>query len=182
MRGLLLVLYTALALGANPARADVAAAQALRAGDMRKLNFHEAAQALPEAVLLDMQDSPHALSQWQGRWVVVNFWATWCAPCRKEMPGLDRLAAQGDLAVVTVAVGRNPLPAIRKFFDENGLENLPILRDPKSALAREMGILGLPVTVILNPEGQEVGRLIGDAQWDTPEAQAMLAALMAPAG
>ncbi|MFV0493230.1 MAG: TlpA family protein disulfide reductase [Pseudorhodobacter sp.] len=180
MRRLLLVLYTALALGANPALADVVAAEAARTGDMRKLNFHDAAQTLPEVGLVDMEDAPRSLSEWKGRWVVVNFWATWCAPCRKEMPGLDRLATAGGPEVVTVAVGRNPVPAIRRFFEENNLENLPILRDPKSTLARQIGVFGLPVTVILNPEGQEIARLIGDAEWDGEEAQAVFEALIAP--
>lgn len=111
---------------------------------------------------------------------MLNFWATWCAPCRKEMPSLDRLAAtSGDsVAVVTVATGRNPPPAVKRFFEEIGVQNLPVLLDPKSALARKMGVFGLPLTVILNPEGQEVARLIGDAEWDSADARAMLDALI----
>ncbi|THD83566.1 TlpA family protein disulfide reductase [Aliigemmobacter aestuarii] len=178
LRSGLAVLYTALMFGANPAAADVAAADALRDGDMKKLAFAAAAE-IPQAALLTLDDQPASLSDYGGKWVLVNFWATWCPPCRKEMPGLDRLQAEmGDrLSVVTVATGRNPVPAIRKFWDEAGIENLPVLRDPGSELARGMGVMGLPVTVILNPEGQEVGRLIGDAEWDSPEAIAVLTAL-----
>jgi hypothetical protein len=98
------------------------------------------------------------------------------------MPGLDRLAddmSEAGLAVVTVATGRNPVPSIQRFFTEIEVKNLPGLRDPKSQLARSMGVLGLPVTMILNPEGQEVARLIGDAEWDSPEAKAVLTALIA---
>lgn len=178
LRSGLAVLYTALMFGANPAAADVAAADALRDGDMKKLAFAAAAD-IPQAALLTLDDQPASLSDYAGKWVVVNFWATWCPPCRKEMPGLDRLQAEmGDrLSVVTVATGRNPVPAIRKFWDEAGIENLPVLRDPGSELARGMGVMGLPVTVILNPEGQEIGRLMGDAEWDAPEAIAVLTAL-----
>jgi hypothetical protein len=78
-----------------------------------------------------------------------------------------------------VATGRNAVVQIEKFYAEAGVVNLPVLRDPKSELARAMGVLGLPVTVILNPEGQEVARLIGDAEWDSVAAQAVLRAMIA---
>ena len=177
MRKFLVVLYTAFLIGANPGWADVAA---LRDGDMKKLMFHEAAVTIPEVVLLDAEDGEHSLSDYRGKWVVLNFWATWCAPCRHEMPSLDRLqAALPEIAVVPVATGRNSVTGIERFFAEVSIANLPILRDPKSELARGMHVMGLPVTVILNPEGQEVARLIGDAEWDSDSAKAIMAALVA---
>ena len=178
MRMMMAVLYTALLVGANPVAADVPAAMALREGDMKKLAATEPPAALPEAVLIDMQDAPHSLDEYRGKWVVLNFWATWCAPCREEMPALDRLqAAMPGIAVLPVATGRNAPDAIDRFFTEAGVKNLTVLRDPKAELSRAMGVLALPVTVILNPEGQEVARLIGDAEWDSPEAQAVLKAM-----
>ena len=113
---------------------------------------------------------------------MVNFWATWCAPCRKEMPTLahlQTLMADEPVEVITVATGSNPVPAIRKFIDEIGATNLPLYRDTKQQLARQMGIMGLPVTVILDPRGQEVARLIGDADWDSESAISILKALSA---
>ena len=96
------------------------------------------------------------------------------------MPSLDRLqVALPEIAVVPVATGRNSVTGIEKFFEEAAIKTLPILRDPKSELARGMGVMGLPVTVILNPQGQEVARLIGDAEWDSAHAQTVLAAMMA---
>lgn len=175
MRKLLVVLYTALLLGANPVAADVAA---LRDGDMKKLALHEVPVELPKVVLLDATDGEHTLAEYSGKWVVLNFYATWCAPCRREMPSLDRLqTALPEIAVVPVATGRNTVEGLKRFFDDTGVVNLPILRDPTSELAHGMAILGLPVTVILNPEGQEVARLIGDAEWDSPNAVAVLKAL-----
>ncbi len=84
-----------------------------------------------------------------------------------------------QIAVVPVATGRNAVAGIERFFAEVGIAHLPILRDPTSELARGMAVIGLPVTLILNPEGQEVARLIGDAEWDSASAKAILAALAA---
>lgn len=178
LRKFLAVLYTALAIGANAALAgDI---EALREGDMRKLAIHETPVDIPAAVFLDAHDAEVPLAQWQGKWVVLNFWATWCAPCRKEMPSLLRLQqAMPELAVLPVATGRNAVEGIERFYEEAGVQALPILRDPKSELARPMGVMGLPVTVILNPQGQEVARLIGDAEWDSAHAQTILKAMMA---
>lgn len=175
MRNLLLVaLYTALILGANPGAADTAFE-----GDMQKLVLVEPV-ALPQVALLDETETTRSLDEYNGRWMLLNFWATWCAPCRHEMPSLARLqVAMPDLAVVPVATGRNSVVGIQKFFAEAEVTGLPMLRDPKSELARSMAVLGLPVTVLVDPEGREVARLIGDAEWDAPEALAALRRLMA---
>ena len=176
------ILYAALLCSANAATADIAALEALRDGDMKKLNFAEAPKLVPEAVLLDADDAEHSLAEYRGKWVVLNFWATWCAPCRLEMPSLERLqtAMGGEtLAVVPVAAGRNPVEAINRFYADAGIVSLPVLRDPTQQFTRGMGIVGLPMTVILNPDGAEVARLIGDAEWDSASAMAILAALIA---
>ena len=182
LRKLVVVLYTSLVLGANAGHADIAAADAARAGDMRRVAFAAAPVALPEIGVVDQAEAPHSLAEYKGQWVLLNFWATWCAPCRAEMPTLQALdAAMGDdFSVVTVATGRNSVDGIDKFFAEAGITSLPKLRDPKSELARNMGVLGLPLTVILNPEGQEVARMIGDADWNSADAKVMFTALMAP--
>lgn len=182
------ILYTALALGANAAMASgagpsVAALEALRDGDMVRLRFLKEPAVVPDVAFIDAAGAEHRLSDWRGKYVLVNFWATWCAPCRAEMPSLDRLEAGlgGDgFAVVTIATGRNPLPAIEKFFAEKDITHLPVLRDPKQELARDMGVMGLPISLILDPEGREIARLIGDAQWDSPEARRIFDALLAP--
>ena len=169
----LALLYTALLTGANPGWAGPNFE-----GDMKKLTIVDPV-ALPEVVLRDEAEAARSMAEYRGRWVVLNFWATWCAPCRYEMPSLARLQGlMPEIAVVPVATGRNSVVGIQKFFAEAGVTDLPMLRDPKSELARSMGVLGLPLTVIVDPDGREVARLIGDAEWDSDHAQAALRSLM----
>jgi thiol-disulfide isomerase/thioredoxin len=177
----LALLYTAAMALANPAVADVVAAKAAVEGDMRKLVFHATPKPVADVDFMTFDEAPLNLSEWHGKWVVLNFWATWCAPCRKEMPMLSAL--QEDLGsdtfeVMTIATSRNPPVKMKAFFDDIGVTNLPLHRDPKSMLARQMAVLGLPVTVLLNPEGKEVARLTGDADWSSDSARAVLVALM----
>lgn len=173
LRKLMNVLYMMVALGANQSLAQTTMV------DFPKLAVHSAPrEALPAVTLLDETGAPSTLEAYRGKWVVLNFWATWCGPCRTEMPALDRLQAElPDIAVVPVATGRNPLPGLVKFFKTAEVKNLPILRDTTSKLAAYAGVRGLPVTLILNPKGQEVARLIGDAKWDGPAALAAIQAL-----
>jgi thiol-disulfide isomerase/thioredoxin len=176
------VVYTALCVLANPALAETGDLAALRDGDMKKLAFHADPKDVPDIEVVDADETPVRLSDMRGRWLVVNFWATWCAPCREEMPTLSNLQTLYDgkpVDVVTIATGRNPPAAIRRFFEEIDVDNLPLHRDPNQALARGMGILGLPVTVIIDPEGREIARLMGDADWDSDSATAILDALSA---
>jgi thiol-disulfide isomerase/thioredoxin len=174
-----LILYIALGLGANGALAEMSGLETLREGDMKKLSFHASPEAAPDVAFEDADGGEMTLAAYEGRHVVVNFWATWCAPCRHEMPTLSALQdalGSEDFEVVTIATGRNAAPAMKKFFDDIGVDNLPLHRDPKSALARAMGVFGLPITVLLDPEGREVARLQGDADWNSDSAREIIAA------
>ncbi len=179
------LLYAALCVAANPAGALDAAGraevEALRAGDMRKLLVQSEPVAAPDVTFTGADGNETTLAASNGRVRLVNFWATWCAPCRQEMPALDRLQqARGgsDFEVITIATGRNSPDAIVGFLNEAGV-TLPTALDPKSALAQAMDVPGLPVTVLLDRDGTEVARLLGGAAWDGPEAAAVLDYLIA---
>lgn len=176
------VLYMALALSANVASADIETANALREGDMKKLVFHPEALNTSSAAFVHEDGGEGTLEDYKGKYILLNFWATWCAPCRHEMPMLSDLQTElgGDkFEVVTLATGRNMPPAMAKFLDEIGVDNLPQHRDPKQKVARDMKVFGLPTTMIIDPEGQEIARLRGDADWSSDSAKAILNALIA---
>ena len=176
------LLYTSLLLGANTAVADFTEIEAMREGDMKKLIFHAEPQPISEATFILADEAGEGqLSDYSGKWVLLNFWATWCAPCRKEMPMLAELQTEfggENFEVVTLATGRNSPQGIVKFFQETGIDNLPRHQDPKQNVAKDMGIFGLPITVIIDPDGNEIARLRGDADWASDNAKAILTALI----
>lgn len=175
------VVYIALATGANAA--DPGALASLRAGSMKKLALHESPRAVPAIPITGPQGAV-TLADFPGEVLVVNFWATWCAPCRKEMPSLAALdaALQGkDARVLAVATGRTTEGAVSRFLEQTGSTSLSVYYDPRQELARAMDVRGLPTTLILDRQGREVARLTGDAEWDSPSALAILAALLSDA-
>lgn len=157
---------------------DFTQVQDMRSGDMLKLQF--GVDRRSDIVFMHEDGTDLTLAAFQGQHVVLNFWATWCAPCRKEMPHLSELQERfGDeLEVVTVATGINQRPAMENFFAEIGVDNLPLHTDNNSALARDFGVVGLPVTLILDPDGFEIARLIGDADWTSENAVEILRTLV----
>ncbi|MEM9148428.1 MAG: TlpA disulfide reductase family protein [Pseudomonadota bacterium] len=178
------LLYAAIAGSANPAEAgDAAALRALATGHMSKLVVHETPKPAPEAVFYDETGAERQLAEFKGKVAVVNFWATWCPPCRAEMPSLDRL--MGDIeneggVVIALSTDFGGLSKPKAFYEEVGLAHLGLYHDRSRAVSREAAVLGLPVTLILDPEGREVGRLVGDAEWDSAEAIAVVRALAEP--
>jgi len=176
-----LLLYTALGLGANTAFAmDTSQFDTLKIGDMRKLAWAKSDAMVSTETYFDQSGQETDLSTYRGKTLVLNFWATWCAPCRKEMPSLSKLQNElGDdtFQVVTIATMRNSPKSIQSFFDKIGVQNLTQHNDPKGALSRSMGVLGLPTTLIISHSGEEIGRLLGDADWASPEAIELMSAI-----
>ncbi|GFE65053.1 thioredoxin [Litoreibacter roseus] len=168
-----LVLYAAVGLGANTASADTGALIALADGDLAKLQFHAEPRAVTQVTFKDSVGGPVSLSDYEGNYVLLNFWALWCAPCREEMPALNALDKKFEgqnFEVVTVATGRNARPAVDVYFEKENFTNLPKLFDPKMALARDFGATALPVSVLIGPDGREIARASGAVDWASPAA------------
>jgi thiol-disulfide isomerase/thioredoxin len=154
---------------------------ALSQGHMAAFVFKKEPEALPEVRFQDASGAEKTLSDWRGKVVLVNLWATWCAPCRKEMPALDRLQKElgsAKFEVVAISIDRTGLAGARKFLDETGVKNLALYADPTTKLSSVLKAVGLPVTVLIDAEGREVGRLVGPAEWDSEDAKRLIRAVM----
>jgi thiol-disulfide isomerase/thioredoxin len=153
----------------------------LSTGQMAAFVFKKAPEPLPDLVFLDGAGAQRSLKDWQGKVVLLNLWATWCAPCRKEMPALDRLrAALGSdkFDVVALSVDRTGLEGAKKFLDQINVQSLELYADPTAKISSQLRVAGLPATLLLDREGREIGRLTGPAEWDSAEAKRLIQAAL----
>jgi thiol-disulfide isomerase/thioredoxin len=157
--------------GANP----------LSTGQMAAFVFRSEPAALPEIKFQDGEGKARTLADWRGKFVLLNLWATWCLPCRNEMPTLDRLqkALGSDrFEVVALSVDRKGLEASKKFRGQAKVERLALYIDANARANTELHALGLPVTLLIDPEGREIGRLLGPAEWDSEDAMRLSRAVV----
>ena len=143
--------------------------------------LHKTPQALTDISFQDETGRPLQLSDWHGKIVLLNVWATWCGPCREEMPTLDRLQEKlgsGRFDVLALSIDRGGAGVVRDFYNEIGLQHLQIWIDPTTKASREISVIGLPTTLLIGPDGKELGRKIGPAEWDAPEAIAFFRAII----
>jgi thiol-disulfide isomerase/thioredoxin len=157
MRAVGLMLVPALLLAQQPPRNFVA---------------HDEPQPGPSVSFEDDQGQPRSTADFRGKIVLLNVWATWCAPCIKEIPALDRLAAalkDEDFVVVAVSVDRKGIDAVRRAFRERDVQRLPIYIDRSGEALRRVRAVGLPASLLLDREGRELGRAAGAAAWDDSE-------------
>jgi thiol-disulfide isomerase/thioredoxin len=137
-----------------------------------ELTLFDRPKAVPEIRFADDQGHDLTLDDFRSRAVLLNIWATWCVPCRKEMPALDRLQAKlgGDeFLVIPLSIDREGAAAVKRFYQEVGVERLGIYVDPSGRASRALSIPGVPTTLLLDREGREVARKMGEAQWDGPD-------------
>jgi thiol-disulfide isomerase/thioredoxin len=146
-------------------------------GAVAHFTLMEALRPMPADPFSDGHGAERSLADYRGRVLLVNFWATWCLPCKVEMPSLDRLeAAMGgpEFAVVPISLDREGAEIVLPYYEQAGLEHLPVALDPGNAIANALGITALPTTILVDRDGNGIGYALGPAEWDAPEAQALI--------
>jgi thiol-disulfide isomerase/thioredoxin len=136
-------------------------------------------EVLPEIEFQDAAGKTRTLAEWRGKVVLLNIWATWCAPCRHEMPSLDRLKqamAGKDFDVVALSIDRDGIAKAKAFLDEIKVTSLEPLIDATSRSASALKVIGVPTTLLIDAQGREIGRLVGPAEWDSEDAKRLVEA------
>lgn len=177
---LVLAAVYGIAGGAGKAGAEQAAAP--WTNPLRNFVLNPVPRPLPAAPFQDQAGATHTFAEFQGRLLLVNFWATWCVPCRTEMPSLARLQQQlggPDFQVVLISLDRAGHAKAAQFLTEIGISNIGTYIDSSGKASRTLGALGLPATLLLNRKGDEIGRVTGPAEWDSPEAKTLIAHYLA---
>jgi thiol-disulfide isomerase/thioredoxin len=156
----------------------VAAALAAGGGEIRTGEFIPTMppQPAPEVGFVDMEGKAAALGDFEGKLVLVNLWATWCQPCLREMPSLERLQAGlgGKLTILAISEDRGGAKIVEPFIAKLALDKVKIYLDPKSAVGHAFGARGLPTSVIIDAKGRVVGRVEGAAEWDSAKMLGVL--------
>lgn len=140
--------------------------------DAFNFSFFDQPRPVPELRFVDGDDHSLSLQDFRGRPILLNIWATWCVPCRKEMPALDRLQAafdKSELLVLPLSIDRQGAPVVKPFYQELGLKALSIYVDQSGKASSELNTVGVPTTLLIDREGREIGRKIGPAEWDSAE-------------
>jgi thiol-disulfide isomerase/thioredoxin len=170
---------------ACPGAASMAARlKPLVRGEIAALTLATEPKPLPELGFDTAERTKASLADFKGRTVLLNLWATWCVPCRQEMPALDRLQGMlgsKDFAVVAVNIDTAKLDRPRAFLNETGVKNLKLYTDSTAAafqtLKQAGKVLGLPATILIGKDGCEIGTMAGPAEWDSKDALALLNAI-----
>ena len=130
----------------------------------------------PPIAFTDEAGEELTLADYRGTPVAVHFWATWCFPCRAEMPTMDALQREfgDDLVILPLSLDRDGAPLVRNYYDDHDLVTLPVMIDEKMAAGRALRVHGIPATVFINAEGAEVARVLGDRDWSDPDVIALV--------
>ncbi|WP_150001540.1 TlpA disulfide reductase family protein [Iodidimonas gelatinilytica] len=155
---------------------------ALAQGAMATFDLTEGRPSLPLDMQIQGPDGTMTLGDLRGQVLLINLWAEWCAPCIEEMPTLAALEADmgsADFRVVPISIDRSLVAQAQTVLEKFKAANLTTLADPSMRLMGDLGIIGLPATLLVDREGREIGRLVGPADWNSPDAKALVKAALA---
>jgi thiol-disulfide isomerase/thioredoxin len=154
-----------------------AAAPEAEAGQVKGVDRSHKGKLAPAVTFNDPDGTAMGIGDFSGKPTLVNLWATWCAPCVKELPTLDRLsqAHNGDLNVVAISQDDAPHASVVAFLQANRITDLDAFQDPKMGLSSALGAEVLPTSILFDANGREVWRYVGDLDWTSPEAAKLLA-------
>tara|TARA_Y100001935_G_scaffold122521_1_gene101807 strand:+ start:475 stop:957 length:483 start_codon:yes stop_codon:yes gene_type:complete len=130
---------------------------------------HKKVKKYDGLTFLDQNNEQINLDEFQGKLILLNFWASWCAPCKKEMPSLDRLQSNdilNNIKIFPINVGRDTTEKAERFFKELKIQNLDIYFDSPNTLAKEFSLRGIPTTILINKKGEEFARILGSIDFD----------------
>ena len=142
---------------------------AIEASDIKNLVINKDLKKYEDLTFLDDKNNQIDLNDYKGNLILLNFWATWCAPCREEMPSLDKLSIEknfNNLEILPINVGSEKISKSKIFFEEEGIENLKIYFDSPITLAKKFGLRGIPTSIIFNKDGLEFARIIGSIDFN----------------
>jgi len=137
---------------------------ALEKPDLKNLVLIESPKTYEEVIFKDIDQKNVNLADFNGKLVILNFWATWCAPCKEEMPSLDDLQSNGELnnlRIFPINIGQEDITKSEFFFKELDIKNLKIYFDAPITLAKKFSLRGVPTTILFNKQGKEFARIIG---------------------
>jgi len=170
---LLIGVLAIVSVGVKSCQKPASGVEAYATGSLQRLAALEDPPVQPNLTFLTASGEQMRLEDYQGKTVLLNVWASWCAPCIAELPTLEALAqSRDDIEVVTISLDRTPEEAAA-FIEREGLD-LPAWWDGSFSLSGKLLAPGLPITVIYNEGGREVARLAGEAEWDSAEANALM--------
>lgn len=167
----------------TPTRAAEQTLRAASEGPMREFTRTVPPRPVPAFAFADKAGQPLSIADFKGQVVVLNIWATWCVPCVKEMPALDRLQGKlaGDKArVLALSIDRGGVAQVLPFYERLQISNLAVHVDSQAKVWPALAVKALPLTLLIDPQGREVGRIEGAAEWDAPEAVALVRSYLAP--
>ena len=139
------------------------------ATDIKNLIINKELKKYDNLTFLDAKKRQVNINDYQGNLIILNFWATWCAPCKEEMPSLDQLQKNKNLEnlkIFPINVGQENFEKVTKFFKDLNIQNLDLYFDSPVTLAKKVGLRGIPTTVLLNKEGLEFARIVGSINFE----------------